>query len=130
MNDYSNAMFTRVASAVEARHRGCTCSTAPFSSDVSLPALYVRFAFPGMDEQTADSSGEEVFTLTTCVADAYSGTSMQAAKAIISTMDAEMRRMGFRRSAWDEVPNADATIRRVQAKWRAKVGMSGQVAAW
>lgn len=131
MNDYSNAIFTYVAEAVEAKFPGCTCSSAPFtSSDVSLPAMYMRFTFPGEDESTADSSGEEVFTLTSCAVDAFSGTSLQQTKNIISTIDNVMRRLGFRRVSWNEVQNADPSVRRISARWRAKVNARGQVAAW
>lgn len=131
MNDYSAVIFNEVRDAVAAAFPTCFCTTGDVSStDTRLPALYMSFAFPGEDEATADSSGVELWTRTTVTAEAYSGTSEHEARSIIKTVDERLRRSGFRRSNYTQVPNADPSIRRMSATWRAKVNEGGEVAAY
>ena len=128
MNDYSLEILAAVRGDVESAHPGCTVTTSAITSeDASLPALWLAFTFPG--EYAADSSGE-AWTGTVVDAQAYSGTSEREARAIISTVDSCLRRMGFRRSNYTQVPNADPSVRRIAAKWRARVDRDGNVAAW
>lgn len=132
MNDKSNRIFTYIKQQVQAKYPKCFCTTANVSSsDVQLPALYVQFAFPSEDETSIDSSGVELWTRTTCTAESYSGTSAQEAKGILAIADAAMKKCGFSRSNYTEVPNAaDATVRRFSATWRGKVNADGVVARW
>lgn len=128
MNDYSVEVFDAVRRAVGETHPGCLCTTGQLvSEDARLPALWMAFTFPG--EYAADSSGE-AWTGTVVDAQAYSGTSEREARSIISTVDSCLRRMGFRRSNYTQVPNADPAVRRIAAKWRARVDRGGNVAAW
>ena len=131
MNDYSVVIFNEVRSAVQAEFPGCFCTTSQTTSDKpKLPALWMCFTFPSVDESTLDSSGEELWTPTVIDAQAYSGTSEREARQIIATADAALRRAGFRRTNYTQVPNADPSIRRIAAKWRAKANADGVIASW
>lgn len=132
MNDYSNQIFTYIEEQVLAKYPDCFCTTSNTSgSSVTLPTLYIQFAFPSEDTTTIDSSGVENWTRTTCTAECYSGTSAQEAKGILGVMDEAMHKRGFSRSNYTEVPNAaDPTIRRFSATWRAKVNSEGTCARW
>lgn len=131
MNDYSARIFSYVREAVTEAHKGVFVTSAAFDiNEKRLPALLVKFTFPGEDESTIDSSGREVFTRTVCDAEAYSGTSASEARSILATADEAMRRCGFHRTNYTEVPDSDASIRRYAIKWRAKVDRNGNVARW
>lgn len=131
MNDWSTVIFNEVRGEVAASFPRCFCTTGNVSSkDTRLPALYMSFSFPGEDESTADSSGTEIWTRTVVTAEAYSGTSEHEARSIIKTVDERLRRSGFRRSNYTLVPNADPSIDRISATWRAKVNEGGEVAAY
>lgn len=131
MIDKSNEILSLLKKPLLAKYHKLTITTVQLSDQkADFPALYVKFSFPSELPGTHDSSGVEKWTRTKCVAEAYSRTSMQEAKGIIALMDTEMSKLGFSRSNWTEVPNADASIRRIQATWRGAVNRSGDVAAW
>nr|DAT29555.1 MAG TPA: hypothetical protein [Caudoviricetes sp.] len=131
MNDFSAKYTSFVREQVTAKFPGCFVTTAPVNSkDRKLPALYLRYEFPSPTPGTEDSSGAEAWTRTKVTAEAYSGTSMQEAKSIIAVADEAFYRLGFRRSNLSEVPNADTSIRRVTATWRASVDATGTTANW
>ena len=131
MNDFSAKYTSYVREQVRAKFPSCFVTTAPVNSkDRKLPALYLSYSFPSPTPGTDDSSGSEVWTRTKVVAEAYSGTSVQEAKAIISVADEAFYRLGFRRSNLSEVPNADTSVRRLTATWRASVDASGTAANW
>lgn len=128
MNDYTTEIFNSVREGLTASRPALFVTAGPVTGeDIKLPAMRVTFSFAG--EAEADSSGEEVWTETVVEAEAFSGTSAFEARSIIGETDRLLRRMGFRRSNLTQVPNADPSIRRVSAKWRALVGRRGEVAA-
>lgn len=131
MNDFSAKYTSYVREQVAAKFKSCFVTTSPVNSkDKKLPALYLSYTFPSQTPGTEDSSGSESWTRTRVVAEAYSGTSMQEAKAIIAVADEAFYRLGFRRSNLSEVPNADTSVRRVTATWRASVDAMGTTANW
>lgn len=131
MNDHSTKIFNYVRSQVQAKYPKCTVTSTPMSTkDLKLPALLVKFRFPGEDESTRDSSGVELWTRTVVEAESYSGTSVFESRNILATADEALARCGFRRSNWTEVADADPSIRRLAATWRAKLDKSGNVAPW
>lgn len=128
MNDWTTVIFNQLREGMAASYPKlfATTGTIP-DKDVKLPALRVTFSFAG--ESGADSSGEEVWTETVVEAQSFSGTSDFESRSIMGEADRLMRRMGFRRSNFTQLPNADPSIHRYQAKWRALVGKRGDVAA-
>lgn len=131
MNDFSTTYLGFVRKEVVAKYPRCFVTTSPVSErGAKLPALYVRFASPMATPGTEDSSASEAWTRTRVTAEAYSGTSLQEARGIIALADEAFYRLGFRRSNLTEVPNADASIRRVSATWRASVDADGTTAEW
>lgn len=131
MNDFSTTYVRYLADRVTARFPSCFVTMSSVGTkDTRLPALYVSFSFPSPTPGTEDSSGREVWTRTSVSAQAFSGTSLQEARAIIEEADAAMYALGFRRSNLTEVPNADMSIRRMAATWRASVDANGTTAAW
>lgn len=131
MNDFSSRVFTFVRNQVEAKYPGCFCTTAQVNStDKKLPALYMDFSFPDIDTRTIDSSGEEKWTPTVVEAEVYSSTSLQEAKGILKVADEAMRKCGFRRTSMGTRENADPTIRRMAASWRAQLDASGNAARY
>lgn len=131
MNDFSTRYLGYVREQVADKFPKCFVTTTPVSAkDSKLPALYVIFSSPSATPGTEDSSGTEAWTRTTVTAEAYSGTSLQEARAIIALADEAFYRLGFRRSNLTEVPNADTSVRRVAATWRASVGADGTTANW
>ena len=132
MNDHSTRIFNYVRDRVHGEFPSCLCTTSPtWGQEESLPALHLSFAFPSGDDETRDSSDTEVWTRTTCDAEAFSGTSAQEDRAILALADQAMGECGFRRSAWHEAPNAaDPSVRRFQATWRARLDASGNAAKW
>ncbi len=131
MNDFSGRVFTFVRQQVEKASPSCFCTTAQVNStDSKLPALYMSFSFPAVDERTIDSSGEEKWTPTVCEAEVYSSASMQEAKAIAKAADEAMRKCGFRRTSMGPRDNADPSIRRIAVSWRAQLDASGTAARY
>ncbi len=131
MNDFSARIFTYVRQQVEERYPECFCTTAQVNStDNNLPALYLDFSFPAIDERTIDSSGEEKWTPTVCEAEIYSSASLQEAKGIAKVADEAMRKCGFRRTSMGTRENADPSIRRMAISWRAQLDASGCAARY
>lgn len=131
MNDFSAKYTSYVREQVVAAFPKCFVTASPVNSkDSKLPALYLAFSCQSPTPGTEDSSGSESWTRTKAVAESYSGTSLQEAKAIIAIADEAFYRLGFRRSNMSEVPNADTSVRRVTATWRASVDAVGTTATW
>lgn len=131
MNDHSTRIFNYVRQEVTKRYPKCTVTSSAINSkDSQLPALLVKFRFPGEDESTRDSSGVELWTRTVVDAQSFSGTSVFEARNILVAADEALARCGFRRSNWTEVSDADPSVRRLAATWRAKLDKSGNVAPW
>ncbi|MBY4798351.1 hypothetical protein K6V98_08330 [Collinsella sp. AGMB00827] len=130
MNDFSLEIFNEIRKVAEAIPGGCFCTTSPITGKAKLPAIYVVILPLGEDTKTADSSGEEIWTRTTVEIQAYSGTTEHAARGIIRAVDDRLRNMGFRRSNYTLVPNSDPSIKRVSAKWRARINSGGAIAVW
>lgn len=131
MNDHSTRIFNYVRQEVTKRYPKCTVTSGAINSkDSKLPALLVKFRFPGEDESTRDSSGVELWTRTVVGAQSFSGTSVFEARNILVAADEALARCGFRRSNWTEVADADPSVRRLAATWRAKLDKSGTVAPW
>lgn len=131
MNDHSAEISARIRDAVSRKFPGCFVTTGSVSgTGATLPALRLEWSFPEPLARTVDTSGYERWTHTKLVAEAYSGTSFEEANGIIQAMDEALGLLGFTRSNWTRVPDADASIRRVSATWRASVSADGQIAAW
>lgn len=131
MNDVSAQVTTHVRARVTAAFPSClVTSGAVRGQEATLPALLIRFTFPEDVAAARDSSGEEVLTRTVCVAESFSGTSGREAREILAVADDAMRECGFRRSNYTELPDADASVRRYSATWRACVDRDGVTSSW
>ena len=131
MNDVSVQVTNHVRARVLAAFPSCLVTTgAVRGQEATLPALLLRFAFPEDVASARDSSGEEVLTRTTCTAEAFSGTSGREARAILVVADDAMRECGLRRSNWSEIPDADPSVHRFTATWRACVDRHGVTSSW
>lgn len=131
MNDISSELVSDIDAVVRKEYPDILVTRYVVNDDeITFPALVVKYEPQEELPGTHDSSGVEKWTRTKVYADAYSRTSMTEAGDIISLMDGEMRRLGFSRSNWIELPTTDPSIRRVRATWLASVGVNGDVASW
>lgn len=131
MNDVSLDVMDVVEPALSKRFPGILVTTAKVSEkNKRFPVFYAVFSFPEPTPDTRDSSGTEKWTRTRLVGTAYSRTSLAEAASIINVADEVLGGLGFSRSNWTEVPDADSSIRRIQATWLASASANGEVAAW
>ena len=129
MNDCTGIVVRAVGDALRKAVPGARLTTTYSRRPESLPTLLLEFQFPSATPSTLDSSGRELWTRVAVRATSYSGTSLQEAKSMIVAADGALGALGFARSNFTTVPNADDTIRTVAATWRASYGAS-TFAAW
>ena len=126
MIDIENEVFTHVASALREQFSGIFVSGEYVSAPPSFPAVTLVEDDNATYERTLDSSGEENHAQVMYTVNVYSNKSAgkkTECKAIISTIDRLMLGMGFIRTGRSpvEIPNADTSIYRMIARYRAVV---------
>ena len=126
MINVENEVFSTVATALRAEYPDMN----PLSEAVAAPSSFPAVTLVEQDNSTyqrsLDSSGREKHAVVMYEANAYSNLGSgkkKQTRAIMAIIDDEMQGMGFVRigSSPAEVPNADKTIYRIVARYRATV---------
>lgn len=124
--DVENTIFDKVATALRDEFTGIFVA----GETIAIPSSFPAVTLVEMDNSTymrsLDSSGEENHAVLMYQADVYSNLSAgkkTQCRSIISTIDTEMQKLGFVRigSSPMAIPNADANIYRMVARYRATI---------
>jgi hypothetical protein len=121
-----NEVFSTVATALRTEFSGIFVSGEYVSAPPSFPAVTLVEQDNSTYQRSLDSSGSEKHAVVMYEANAYSNLGSgkkKQTRAIMAIIDNEMQDMGFVRigSSPAEVPNADKTIYRMVARYRATV---------
>lgn len=131
MLDFTNEIFTAVASDIRSSHSGTTVIGENVRKPSSFPAVTLDEIENVTVDELVDSSDEEKYSglryrLQT-FSNKQSGKKAEA-RAIFSTADAAMRRLGFRRKTYTTTPEIyDSTLYSISATYEAIVGADGVV---
>ena len=126
MINIESEVFSTVATALRAEFTGIFVSGEAVAAPSSFPAVTLVEDDNSTYQRSLDSSGQENHAQIMCTANVYSNKSSgkkSECKSIMAIIDDEMQGMGFVRigSSPAEVPNADKTIYRMVARYRATV---------
>ena len=126
MIDMENEVFSTVATALRAEFTDIFVSGEAVAAPSSFPAVTLVEQDNSTYQRSLDSSGSEKYAVVMYEANAYSNLGSgkkKQTRAIMAIIDDEMQDMGFVRigSSPAEVPNADKTIYRMVARYRATV---------
>lgn len=131
MIDCSNEVFTKVAKIVRNTYTGITVIGENTRQPSKFPTVTIDEIENVMVDALEDSSGEEKFAGVTYKVQVFSNkTSGKKAEAreIFAAVDAEMRRMGFRRKSFTTTPEIyESTIYQISATYEAVVSAAGYV---
>jgi hypothetical protein len=131
MLDFNNEVFTTVANSVRANHTGAKVTGENSRQPSKFPAVTIDETENVMVDALEDSSNEEKFAGVTYKVQVFSNktTGKKAeAREIFATVDAEMRRMGFRRMTYTTTPEIyESTIYCITATYEAVVSAAGYV---
>ena len=131
MIDVNNEIFTSVANSVRNTHPGTTVTGEYVRQPSKFPTVTIDETQNVMVDRLEDSSNEESFAALTYRVQIFSNktTGKKAeARAIFATVDAEMRRMGFRRVTYTTTPEIyESTIYNINATYEAVVSAAGYV---
>ncbi len=131
MIDFSNETFTTVATAVRNTHPGTTVVSEYTRKPSQFPAVTVEEIGNVMVDHLEDSSNEERFAGVTYRIQVFSNKQSgkrTEARAIFATVDAELRRLGFRRVTYTTIPEIyESTIYNINATYEAVVSTAGYV---
>lgn len=131
MLDFCNEIFTTVAKVVRTDHFGTSVIGEYTRTPSSFPCVTVDETQNVMVDRLEDSSNKECFAGVTYRIQVFSNkTSGKKAEArsIFATVDAEMRRMGFRRVTYTTTPEIyDSTVYSITATYEAVVSAAGYV---
>jgi hypothetical protein len=121
-----NEVFSTVATALRTEFSGIFVSGEYVSAPPSFPAVTLVEQDNSTYQRSLDSSGSEKHAVVMYEANAYSNLGSgkkKQTRAIMAIIDNEMQDMGFVRigSSPAEVPNADKTIYRMVARYRATI---------
>jgi hypothetical protein len=119
-------VFNAVATALRSEFTGIFVSGESVAAPSSFPAVTLVEQDNSTYQRSLDSSGSEKHAVVMYEANAYSNLGSgkkKQTRAIMAIIDDEMQDMGFVRigSSPAEVPNADKTIYRMVARYRATV---------
>jgi hypothetical protein len=122
--DIENEVFSTVATALRAEFSGIFVAGEAVAAPSTFPAVTLVEDDNSTYQRSLDSSGQENHAELMYSCNVYSNKSAgkkAECKAILAVIDAEIFGMGFRRvgSSPMEVPNADKTIYRMVARYRA-----------
>ncbi len=131
MLDKCNEVFTNVATSVRDNHIGTTVTGEYVRNPSKFPAVTLDETQNVMVDRLEDSSNEEQFAGVTYRVQVFSNKQSgkkAEARAIFATVDAEMRRMGFRRVTYTTTPEIyDSTIYNITATYEAVISAAGYV---
>ena len=131
MIDFSNTIFTTVATAVRNSHVGTKVIGEYIRDPSEFPCVTLDETQNVMVDRLEDSSNEERFAGVMYRLQVFSNKQSgkrAEARAIFSTADAEMRRMGFRRVSYTTTPEIyNSTIYTINATYEAVVSADGYV---
>lgn len=131
MIDFMNEVFTAVATSVRSSHSGTTVTGEYTRSPSKFPTVTLDETQNVMIDRLEDSSNEEQYAGVTYRVQVFSNKQSgkkAEARAIFSTVDEEMRRMGFRRVTYTTTPEIyDSTVYNITATYEATVSVAGYV---
>ncbi len=126
MINIETEVFSTVATALRDEITGIFVSGEAIAAPSSFPAVTLVEQDNSTYQRSLDSSGSEKHAVVMYEANAYSNLGSgkkKQTRAIMAIIDNEMQDMGFVRigSSPAEVPNADKTIYRMVARYRATI---------
>ena len=126
MIDLETEVFSTVATALRDEITGIFVSGEAIVAPSSFPAVTLVEQDNSTYQRSLDSSGSEKHAVVMYEANAYSNLGSgkkKQTRAIMAIIDDEMQDMGFVRigSSPAEVPNADNSIYRMVARYRATI---------
>lgn len=132
MVDIENEVFSTVATALRDEITGIFVSGEAIAAPSSFPAVTLVEQDNSTYQRSLDSSGSEKHAVVMYEANAYSNLGSgkkKQTRAIMAIIDDKMQDMGFVRigSSPAEVPNADKTIYRMVARYRATVSKDKKI---
>lgn len=133
MLNFSNEVFTNVATVVRDAHTGTTVIGENTRQPSKFPTVTIDETENVVVDNLEDSSNEEKFAGVTYKVQVFSNKlngKKTEAREIFSTVDATMRRMGFRRKTYTTTPEIyESTIYCITATYEAVVSTAGYVYA-
>jgi hypothetical protein len=131
MIDKLNEVFTNIANITRDTHPGTTVIGENTRQPSKFPAVTIDEIENVMVDRLEDSSNEEAFAGVTYKVQTFSNKTSgkkAEARAIFATVDAEMRRMGFRRVTYTTTPEIyESTIYSITATYEAVISAAGYV---
>ena len=132
MINIESEVFSTVATALRDEITGIFVSGEAIAAPSSFPAVTLVEQDNSTYQRSLDSSGSEKHAVVMYEANAYSNLGSgkkKQTRAIMAIIDNEMQDMGFVRvgSSPAEVPNADKTIYRMVARYRATVSKDKKI---
>ena len=132
MINIETEVFSTVATALRDEITGIFVSGDAIAAPSSFPAVTLVEQDNSTYQRSLDSSGREKHAVVMYEANAYSNLGSgkkKQTRAIMAIIDDEMQDMGFVRigSSPAEVPNADKTIYRMVARYRATVSKNKKI---
>lgn len=131
MLDFNNEIFTTAATAVRGNHVGTTVIGEYVRSPSKFPTVTIDETSNVMVDRLEDSSNEERFAGVIYRVQVFSNKQngkKAEARAIFATVDAEMRKMGFRRVTYTTTPEIyESTVYSITATYEAVVSAAGYV---
>ena len=126
MINIESEVFSTVATALRAEFTGIFVSGEAVAAPSSFPAVTLVEQDNSTYQRSMDSSGKENHATLMFEVNVYSNLGSgkkKQTRAIMAIIDNEMQDMGFVRigSSPAEVPNADKTIYRMVARYRATI---------
>ena len=126
MINIESEVFSTVATALRAEFTGIFVSGEAVAAPPSFPAVTIVEQDNSTYQRSLDGSGKENHAVLMYEINAYSNLGSgkkKQTRAIMAIIDDEMQDMGFVRigSSPAEVPNADKTIYRMVARYRATI---------
>lgn len=131
MIDYMNEIFTAVAVPVRKAHPGVSVSGEYTRQPSSFPAVTLDETENVVVDRLEDSSNEEIFAglryRLQVFSNKVSGKKAEA-RAIFSTADDVMRRLGFHRTAYTTTPEMyESTVYSITATYEAIIDARGNI---
>lgn len=121
MIDVEADIYSMAAEAVIAEFPGAYVSGEHVTTPPMFPAVFLEQTLSAELESARDSSGEENANALTWTANVYSNSRSGAkaeCKAIMATLDAQMRRANMTRLSAQPIDNAaDPSIYRMAGRW-------------
>lgn len=131
MIDFNNEIFSTVARAVRDNHVGVTVTGEYTRKPSKFPTVTLDEISNVMVDGLEDSSNEEKFAGVTYRIQVFSNKESgkkAEARAIFATVDAEMRRMGFRRVSYTTTPEIyESTVYQINTTYEGVISASGNV---